>query len=176
MGLAGDSGTQNRAATNYQVANGSARLDIAKPGAEGASMQLEVVNPNHTSESDASELERACARARAALAAIGAGDAVVVAPGLWASVVSDASRWRDAQPSAASDSKPPHLWTVRQLAKQAGISEKAARALARKLNVVCVAPSHCCGCRGGTRGCDLRFLAETASSWLSQRRSKRDAR
>jgi hypothetical protein len=133
-------------------------------------MLLQQVNSNHTSGSETSGLEAAIARARDALAAIGAGDAVVVAPGLWASAVADASRWRDAQASAASDSKPPRLWTARELAKQAGISEKGARALARKLEAICVAPSHCCGCRGGTRGCDLRFVAKEAAAWVSQRR------
>ena len=54
-----------------------------------------------------------------------------------------------------------------------GISEKAARLLARKLPSFCVAPSHCCGCLGGTRGCDIRFNAADASAWVtSQRRSR----
>lgn len=145
-----------------------------------SSMELELSNSNHTFGSEASELERACARARAALTAICAGDAVVVAPRLWASVVADASRWREAagSPAAApdADSRPPRLWTVRELAKQAGISEKAARHLARKLLTVCVAPSHCCGCLGGTRGCDLRFVAAAASAWVNAQRRQRAAR
>lgn len=140
-------------------------------------MQVELTNSNHTSGSEASELGRACARARAALAEIGASDAVVVAPALWASVVADASRWRDAQASAAPDSTQPRLWTVRQLAKQAGISEKAARRLARKMQmVICVAPSHCCACPGGTRGCDIRFIARDAAAWVNSQRRQRAAR
>ena len=134
-------------------------------------MLLQQVNSNHTSESEASELEAALARLAEAKAAIGAAGAVMVRASLWASVVAD---WRNAQAStAASDSKPPRLWTARQLAKQAGISEKAARGLARKLPAVCVAPSHCCACLGGTRGCDLRFVAKEADAWVSQRRQRR---
>lgn len=143
-------------------------------------MLQELPNSNHTSGSEASELERACVAARAALAAIGAGDAVVVAPGLWASVVADAFRWRAAagSPAAAldADSRPPRLWTVRELAKQAGISEGAARRLARKLLTVCVAPAHCCGCVGGTRGCDLRFIAKETAAWVNSQRRSRVAR
>jgi hypothetical protein len=65
---------------------------------------------------------------------------------------------------------------VRQLAKQAGISEKAARRLARKLLTVCVAPAHCCACSDGTRGCDLRFIAKEADAWVNSQRRRRAAR
>jgi hypothetical protein len=128
-------------------------------------MQVELVNSNHNSDSWASEL----AHTRAAfMRALGVSDMVVVNPALWRSVATDAARWRGS--AAAADPRPPHLWKARDFAKQAGISEKAARALARRLPTVCVAPSHCCGCRGGTRGCDLRFIAKDAAAWLSQRR------
>lgn len=150
-------------------------LTLPSRARKRSSMQLELVNSNHTSGSEASELEHACAEARRALAAIGAGEAMVVAPALWESVVADASRWRH-ESAAPSDSKPPRLWTARELAKQAGISEKAARSLARKLPTVCVAPSHCCGCVGGTRGCDLRFPAPAASAWVNSLRHKRSGR
>jgi hypothetical protein len=140
-------------------------------------MLVQQVNSNHTSESEASELEAALARLAEAKAAIGAADAVMVRASLWASVLADADRWRNAQAStAAADSKPQRLWTARQLAKQAGISEKAARGLARKLPAVCVAPSHCCACLGGTRGCDLRFIANEADAWVNSQRRRRAAR
>lgn len=139
-------------------------------------MQLELTNSlNHNSASETSEW------ARAPWAAVAAGNAVVVASSLWQSVVKDAAALREMRAMAGAGllgspnlSEPPRLWTVKQMAKAMGLSEGGVRRLCRAWPfTLCVA--HCCACKGGTRGCELRFRAEAASFWLSQRRTKRSA-
>ena len=89
--------------------------------------------------------------------------------------LADELRLKGAAP-ADTDSRPPHLWTVRQFAKQAGISEKAARPLVRKLGGFCAAQSHCCSCPGGKRGCDYRLAAARGAAWVNSQRWQRAAR
>ena len=143
-----------------------------------SSMTVELVNSNHNSESGARDDPLAAvleglsgleARLREDLAEVRRLRALAAGGGPARTISRQSAAASD---DAASDSKSPRLWTVRQLAKQMGISEKAARRLARsRLMAVCTAPSHCCGCFGGTRGCDLRFIAADASAWVSRRRS-----
>lgn len=139
-------------------------------------MQLELTNSlNHNSESETSEW------ARAPWAAVAAGNAVVVASSLWQSVVNDAAALREMRAMASAGllgspnlSKPPRAWTVHEMAKQIGMSESAVRRRARKWDFTrCVAHI---GCRGGTRGCDLRFVAEDAARWVNVQRRQRAAR
>jgi hypothetical protein len=107
-------------------------------------MRLQLDNSNHNSDED-TRLAGACAEARTALAAIGAADAVVVSRALWQSIT-------EQQSGSQPDGKRVPLWSMATLAKQAGVSLKAAYRLARKLPTVCVAPAHCCACVGGRGG------------------------
>jgi len=74
------------------------------------------------------------------------------------------------------DQRPPRLWTVADMAKQLALSRAAVRRCARRLPfTLCVAHQNC---RGGQRGCDLRFVAADASAWVNsqrQRTAKRSA-
>jgi hypothetical protein len=138
-------------------------------------MLLELNNSNHNSESDTSEW------AQASMAAVAAGKAVVIASSIWQSVVKDAADLREMRALSAAGllgspncAKPARLWSVREMAKQIGMSESRVRRHARKWDFTCcVAHLHC---RGGTRGCDIRFVAEHAARWLNEQRRRRAAR
>lgn len=143
-------------------------------------MQQELVNSNHTSNSKASPLSPAEADALERLSAFGpyvlySGDDLrrlteeqIELRRLRA--LADERCLRADDPDSAS-TEPPRLWTVKQMAKAMHLSEGRIRRLARDWpSAICVA--HCCGCRGGTRGCELRFLAEATSAWLSGRRKR----
>jgi hypothetical protein len=65
----------------------------------------------------------------------------------------------------------PSLWGVRKMAKQLGLSaEVVRRRAARWSYTLCVAHD---GCRGGRRGCDLRFRASEAAAWINAQRKVR---
>jgi hypothetical protein len=68
------------------------------------------------------------------------------------------------------DKGPPRLWDVRTMAKQLGLADEVVRKRARSWAfTLCVAHQRC---RGGTRGCDLRFIAKEAAAWVSARRGR----
>lgn len=133
-------------------------------------MQLELTNSNHNSESETSEW------ARAPMAAVAAGKAVVVASSLWRSVVMDAAALREMRALAGAGllgpnvTKPPRLWTVADMAKQLALSPAAVRRRARQWAFTrCVAHQ---GCHGGGCGCDLRFIAKEADAWVNSQRRR----
>jgi AraC-like DNA-binding protein len=138
-------------------------------------MQLELNNSNHNSDSKTSE------SASAPVAAVAAGKAVIVASYIWDSVIKDAAAIREMRALARAGlldcpnvTKPARLWTVREMAKQIGMSESRVRRHARKWAFTrCVAHFRC---RGGTRGCNLRFVAEDAMHWLDVQRQRRAGR
>jgi hypothetical protein len=69
------------------------------------------------------------------------------------------------------DKGPPKLWDVRMMAKQLGVAEDVVRRRARSWQfTLCVAHQRC---RGGKRGCDLRFIASEAADWVNKQRAKR---
>jgi hypothetical protein len=115
------------------------------------------------------------------MAAVAAGKAVIVASSIWQSVVNDAAALREMRALAGAGllgspnvTKPARLWSVREMAKQIGMSESRVRRHARKWDFTrCVAHLRC---RGGTRGCDLRFVAQDAAHWLNVRRQQRAGR
>jgi hypothetical protein len=110
-------------------------------------------------------LERACAQARAALDPIGAGDAVLLSRAVWQSL---SERHYPSRPDEADSVRiPPNLWTVKQMAKQLGLStDYVYRHAADWPFTVRLNGSH-------GRGSDLRFIASEAAQWLNRKRAKR---
>ena len=67
-----------------------------------------------------------------------------------------------------ADSTPPRLWNVPMMAKQLGVSADVVRRRARKWSfALCVTHD---ACHGGNRGCDLRFRAAEAATWVNAQR------
>lgn len=65
-------------------------------------------------------------------------------------------------------------WNVAQMAKHLGVGESFVRRHSREWDFTfCAAHAKC---RGGTRGCDLRFTASEASEWINQKRSRRSGK
>jgi len=141
-------------------------------------MQQELINSNHTPESEASRLEQLLGELRRLLAELGCPDCVVIEPRLYASIVEDAAALRHL-PDVLRElrllkSKSLNLWTVPEMAKQAAMSESAVRRRARAWRFTrCVAHENC---RGGSCGCDLRFVAKDAADWVNSLRHKRSGR
>jgi AraC-like DNA-binding protein len=140
-------------------------------------MSLQLVNSNHTSESETSELEAAeaaVARLAEALAAVGCPDCLVIRPHDYERLLRDQTELlalKRALLLGGTDSKPPQLWKVPQMAKELGLSESAVRRRARTWSFTrCIAHGNC---RGGRRGCDLRFVAKDAAAWVNRQRAGR---
>lgn len=83
-------------------------------------------------------------------------------------------RWRDdCRDGSKSASVLPKCWDVRMLAKQLGVHVDTVRRWTRQGKfsfALCVTHPHC---RGGTRGCDLRYIANEAHAWVIGRRGVR---
>jgi hypothetical protein len=139
-----------------------------------SSMQVELVNSNHTSGSEASELEAAFARLAEARAAVGCPDCLLIRPRDLERLLRDQTAFQALQRAlllGGADSHPPRFWTVPQMAKQLALSPAAVRRRSRKWSFTrCVAHENC---RGGRRGCDLRFEAQAAAAWVNSRRAAR---
>jgi hypothetical protein len=144
-------------------------------------MSLQLINSNHTSGSETSELEAALGRLIEAKSAIGCPDGVLVRARDYYRLVREANELRRLQALAdarllgdAADRPPARPWTVSEMAKQLGLSPAAVRRRKSKWAFTrCVAHENC---RGGTRGCDLRFVAAEASSWVNSQRRRGAAR
>jgi hypothetical protein len=143
-------------------------------------MTLELVNSNHNSECDASELLAAHERLAEARAAIGCPDGLLIRPHELEALRRDRTELRrlhalaDVRLLGGASDGPPRVWTVPQMAKQLALSPAAVRRRARDWSFTrCVAHG---SCRGGQRGCDLRFVANDAAAWVNSQRRQRAAR
>jgi hypothetical protein len=136
-------------------------------------MQVELINSNHTSESEASELEAAFERLAEARAAVGCPDCLLIRPRDMERLLRDQTAFQALQRALllGADANPPRLWGVAEMAKQLAMSQAAVRRRARDWSFTrCVAHGNC---RGGRRGCDLRFIAKDAAAWVSRKRAAR---
>jgi hypothetical protein len=136
-------------------------------------MQVELINSNHTSESEASELEAAFARLAEARAAVGCPDCLLIRPRDMERLLRDQTAFQALQRALllGADANPPRLWTVADMAKQLALTRAVVRRRAREWSFTrCVAHGNC---RGGRRGCDLRFVAKDAAAWVSRQRAGR---
>lgn len=139
-------------------------------------MLQELVNSNHTPNSKASRVSLPEVGALGTLLAPFGAAVLYTGESVRRLAEDEAELGRLRALAASPSTEPSRLWTVRQFAKQAGISEKAARRLVRKLGGFCVAQSHCCSCPGGKRGCDYRLEAARGVGWVNSRRRQRAAR
>ena len=152
-------------------------------------MSLQLTNSNHTSASDASLIEPAelqrleadLAELQRLKAAVGCPDGALIPQRAHLRLVADQIELRRLHALAdaglmggtADRDGPPRLWTVAELAKQLALSPAAVRRRARGWSFTrCVAHG---SCRGGQRGCDLRFIAKEAAAWVNSQRRLRAA-
>lgn len=140
----------------------------------------ELINSNHSSDQKAILLD-ACWRAGDILVAAGVKEYVILVDENvreFGRDVNELRRFRAladerflSAPQGQVDKNPPKLWDVAMMAKQFGLSADTVRRRARGWSFTrCVAHPKC---NGGTRGCDIRFIAAEAAEWLNGKRAKR---
>jgi hypothetical protein len=163
-------------------------LTVSSRAPQDADMQNQLVSSNHSPHQNAIQRSRvvdpitiAHLAASEVLSAAGSKDIVIATDESARDLAADLAELRRLraladerffESSAVSTHQQASLWDVPKMAKQLGLSACVVRRHAARWSfTLCVAHD---ACRGGRRGCDLRFRAPDATAWINaQRRVRR---